>query len=79
MIGFMSQVNTEVIGRPVRDSIKRCDVLSESRFGKQISLVKVTFSGGEGIIIKVKYTYEHIFIRFKLCTAKKKHLARFGK
>ena len=48
MIGLRSQVNAEVIGRPVKGYIMSCrDVLSESRFGKQNSLVKVTCSGEE--------------------------------
>ena len=47
MIGLRSQV--KVIGRPVKGKIMPCrDVLSESRFGKQKSLVKVTCSDEEG-------------------------------
>ena len=49
MIGLRIQVNTEVIGRPIKGEIISCrDVLSEFRFGKQNWLVKVTSSVEEG-------------------------------
>ena len=48
-IGIRSHVNVEVIRRPVKGYIMSCrDVLSESRFGKRNSLVKIKSSGEEG-------------------------------
>ena len=68
MIELRSQVNAEVIGRPVKGYIMSCrDVLSKNRFGKQKSLVKVTCSSEDATRFHSTAALDWSHLRDTLC------------